>query len=87
MGRKKRWLGMLVGAVLATTGCCRVCDRWCPDRHGAGVAGYQAAAVPCVPCVPTTAVGAAPVAPVAGGWNAPGGAATGYCVPCVPVNR
>jgi hypothetical protein len=44
----KRWGGWAVlVALVATTGCCRFCDRWC-ERQDHPVAGYSQPA--CVPC-------------------------------------
>ena len=46
MSAKHFWPLVMAGTLLAGTGCCRLCDRWCGDNH------YNAgAAQPC--CAPT----------------------------------
>jgi hypothetical protein len=78
---KKRIAFALLTALLASTGCCRLYDRWCgPTQTSYAVPAAQA--VPCVPCCPAgTVAGAAPVA-AAPAWNQPAVVAPRACVPC-----
>jgi hypothetical protein len=80
MGKRNGLLGMLLGVVLMSAGCCRFCDRMC-GQHTAAVApvGGQCCYVPCCPTGTVAASPAVPTVPAVGGWNQPAG---GVCVPC-----
>ena len=54
LGKKLLWLVMAM-AFLTSTGCCRMWDRWCHDRH------HNQAAPHCPPtCAPVCPPGCAP---------------------------
>jgi hypothetical protein len=55
-GKWMRWAAM--GALLAATGCCRFCERWCGPSPTAAAYPH---CVPCTPCcVPCCPPGTAP---------------------------
>ncbi len=69
----KRWmLWAAMGALMAVTGCCRFCERWCGPEHP-NCCGYQqpapACCTPCTPCCPQGTVPSQypPTQPVPGG--------------------
>ncbi|MBL8795490.1 MAG: hypothetical protein JNM56_16415 [Planctomycetia bacterium] len=57
-----RWaLCAMVLGLVASSGCCRWCERWCADRNPPAVASYpQQQCVPCCPVVCCPPGGAAP---------------------------
>ena len=66
----KNWLLIaLTAAILAGSGCCRFCERWCGHNYQNPVpVNYAQPAGACVPCCPQPVccpVGSSPAAPVA----------------------
>jgi hypothetical protein len=60
---RMRWLGLIGGLLLTSSGCCWWADKWCPQSHCAASPPPQAcypAPQCCQPCTPCT-----PYAPVA----------------------
>ena len=85
-GKSWAWLAIAL-AVGTSTGCCRICERWCPPHQSAAApVGYQQACVPCcVPCCPQGASGyqpaPAPMAPAPQGWQRTYSQPVGYGQP------
>lgn len=93
MPAKKMAIWAMLLGTMALTGCCRWCDRWCPDHHPPAAYPPVAAAAPacCVPatvCCPPGTVPAGgyqgyPAAPPAGQpWQRSYGAAPGVQPNC-----
>jgi hypothetical protein len=78
MPGKKGLLGLLLALVSMTTGCCRMCDRFCHSTPTVAAAP-QCCYVPCCPAGTVAASPAVPAVPAvpAAGWNQPG-----VCTPC-----
>lgn len=63
----KRWAcGVLLAALIGSTGCCRFCERWCAPPNNAA-----ACCVPCQPAAPACPPGTVPAnyAPGQQGWQ------------------
>jgi hypothetical protein len=50
---RMRWLGLVGGLMLTSSGCCWWADKWCPQSHCAQPACYPAPQC-CQPCAPYT---------------------------------
>ena len=79
---RMRWLSVVGGVLLASSGCCWWADKMCPQSHYAAPAGYYSAPQCCQPCVPYTPAAQPGVSgyPASGGWTPP--PAPPPCVPC-----
>jgi hypothetical protein len=69
---RMRWLSLVGGLLLASSGCCWWADKMCPQSHCAAPAAYYAAPQCCQPCTPCTP-GPQGVSgyPAAGTWTPP----------------
>jgi hypothetical protein len=70
---RMRWLSVVGGLLLASSGCCWWADKMCPQSHCAAPAGYYPAPQCSQPCVPYT-----PPPSSSGCWTPP------PPPPCVP---
>jgi hypothetical protein len=67
---RKRWLSLVGGLLLASSGCCWWADKMCPQSHYAAQPNYYPAPQcyqPCTPYTPQPGVAGYP----AGGWTPP----------------
>ena len=48
---RMRWLGLIGGLLVTSSGCCWWADKWCPQSHYAQPTCYPAPQC-CQPCVP-----------------------------------
>ena len=56
---RMRWLGLVGGLMLTSSGCCWWADKWCPQSHYAPPAYYPTGQCcqPCTPCTPVAQPG------------------------------